>query len=74
MAAGDTFGAQPAPLKRAVYLYGLDGIMGTGGRMAAVTAQKGREGHLIYFYDTDQYPLKKLTNGAKHCIKPKRFV
>jgi hypothetical protein len=43
VAAGDPFGRQPAALQRAVKLYGIDRVCGTGWKMAASAWKQRRD-------------------------------
>ena len=47
VAGEDALEGEPAALEKAVFLDGLDAVVGAGGRIAAAVADEGRQRHLI---------------------------
>ena len=56
MAAGDAFGGAAGAPQGAVFLDGVDGVLGTGGDVAAVAAKESAEGGAVEKDEVDEEP------------------
>ena len=56
MAAGDSFGGAPGATDWAVFVDGVDGVLGAGGDKAAVAAEESAEGGAVEEDEVDEEP------------------
>ena len=56
VAAGDSLGGAPGAADRAVFVDGVDGVLGAGGDVAAVAAEESAEGGAVEEDEVDEEP------------------
>jgi hypothetical protein len=61
MASTDSFGRAPCPADWSIFVDGVYGILGAGGDVAAVAAQKPSEGGAIKHNEVDEEPLHRFS-------------
>ena len=61
MAAGDSFGGAPGATDWAVFVDGVDGVLGAGGDEAAVAAEESAESCAIEQNELNQQPLHRFS-------------